>query len=577
MRHDESTARIIPAVAGLSRAHVLLGSLRVEGRSPNQAFDLDDLLGAEERSEITRVAWRVARSWYAGKPEPLRAVAWLAEYHVGQSLLGVLRIVAALRAFETAWGPQHWDISALATDVLIGAVMAGKFEISARKPRVPASPLGRHRTALLRGTLRDMAASFLQYRGTGRVEWLGLGGGGVNQLLLAAGARTLRWRFLRDALPSAATLGRLAWRYQLIESLKAAGVVAEELDSVLNAASGTSDNPASPSRGWLTDAAVAVAPSALYAARLALLRAVRYVPAICGWAESSGRGVLTPDDAVPLSRAAVAVAGLCGIPAVVVQHGAVVAREDANHTVAGHSLTWGPAFAEVLRSEMGPERHRAWVMGYPAPPRPRGSRGSRFRNGRKRVLFLCTGDHALNLVGEPRHEQLVLRDVMQRLSVSEVPVDVVVRPHHSGAPLLALPVGAPNVKIHVGREGSMEKALRSAAVVVTTVSTGIVEAVAAERQVVACPSSMTPLVEGLRTLPGVLWATSPAQAADLLMDFLAGRDFPTQTVDGPLYVTAFVGWRRLAEHLATLEPHLTEPAAAQHARVLVELATLQDA
>ncbi len=222
--------------------------------------------------------------------------------------------------------------------------------------------------------------------------------------------------------------------------------------------------------------------------------------------------------------------------------------------------------SSLLAAEMGCH-HRPWVMGHPGLL-PRRARDA----GRDRVLFVGTAGHAIDLATRPAFQEMVLRTLMRQLGATGRPVELIVRPHHADRQGLDLPALDANVQVRVERSGTVSQALKGVAVMVTTVSTGIVEASLSGVPVAACPEEMTSLIAGMRSLPGVHWATSGEEAAEAALRALRGEAIgcPAETDLVP-YVVPFIGWPLLAAHLRGLEPAMSDPDAARHAETLLRL------
>jgi hypothetical protein len=517
------------------------------------AVDLDDVLARSARVAVTECAWDAARGWYRERAPTIQALGWLAEYRTGRRLLGLLRVVTSLRVYQEEQGPCRWVVPEAAGDLLVSALrVAGIEALPAPDTRPPEPPAySSHR----------LLSTLLGRPWRGRSSWLALGGGGVNDLLEREGARGFPITLLASRLPPRRILLRLAFGYDLLSTLSSSPNLGSVLGQLAASPGAGSDDPAA--KLSLAALATMLAPRVLKESQAELQRAIQAGWAALGWFRDRGRGVLTPDDALPYTRAVVAMAALAGRPAVVVQHGAIVAREDRNHQVSGNSLTWGPVFNEVLVREMG-SRHRPWVMGYPGAALARRPRGDR-----DIVLFLGTAGHAITLETQPRHQQTVLDMLAAALVSLRRPVELLIRPHHSDESALRLPPGAERLRARICRRGSLGRTLRGVTLMVTTVSTGIIEAALAGLPVVACPETTTELVRGMKGIPGVHWASSAGEASELACRILLGSEPKMSvTVAGLPYVTEFIGWSRLARHLDGLDAAPSEVEAIAHAGVL---------
>jgi hypothetical protein len=549
-------SRLVSTLSRGTPEQVLLGPLGIGGPPGTRgAVDLDDVLARTARVAVTQCAWDAARRWYRTHAAVIQALGWLAEYRTGRRLLGLLRVVASLRRYQEERGPRRWAVPDAAGGLLVSALGAAGIEaLPARGNRLPEPPAyAPHR----------VPATLLRRPWRRRSSWLALGGGGVNELLEREGARGFPIIFLDGRLPPRRILLRLAFGYDLLSTVGRT----PDLDPALGhlAAAPGAGSDARATKLSLGALASMFAPIALKESRAELRRAIQAGCAALGWLRDRGRGVLTPDDALPYTRAIVAMAALAGRPAVVVQHGAIVAREDRNHQVAGSSLAWGPVFHDVLRREMG-SRHHPWVMGHP------GRLPARVRDRhRDIVLFLGTAGHAITLEDHPRHQQDVLDALVARLVGLGRPVDLVIRPHYSDEGALRLLATASAVRTSVARLGTLSDALRGVAVMVTTISTGVVEAALSGVPVVACPETVTELIAGMRGIPGVHWSSTPAEAADLACSILVGTELKRPVPHGPAYVSEFVGWTRLARHLDGLNAAFSEAEAVGHAHVLARL------
>jgi len=548
--------RLVAPAVHRTPEQVLLGRLLVEVPGRPAALDLDDLLALDDRMALTETAWRTARGWYRGTSPELEALGWLGEYRVARRLLGLLRVLASAGKLAQEGGWREWDVPSCT-----GALLVSALQLAGMCPRVrPDAPTASQG----RATHRWEPAALLRRPRRPSAEWLAVAGGGVNDLLRCEEARSFPVAFLRERLPPRRIQVRLAFGYSVLRDRRVSHGWTARLAEVLESGSAVSADVGR--RLSLAQVAAALARSALRASLGDLELALEAGCSALAWFRSGGLGVLTPDDALPITRIVVATAGACGRPAVVVQHGAIIAREDGNHRVAGNSLTWGPTFSAVLRAEMG-ARHHPWVMGFPTrlPARRRDPR-------RDKVLFLGTAGHAITLAVHPQHQFRLLSVLTERLAAFGRPVDLVIRPHHSDDAGLRVPDAGAAVHVRIDRSGTLSQALRGVAVMVTTISTGIVEGALSGVPVVACPEAVTELIAGMRGIPGVYWAETASEAADAACRVLQRAPLEDSSPAAAVpYVTEFVGWRQLRQHLAGLSAAFSDPAAVPHARTLVRL------
>lgn len=522
---------------------VLLGPLSVTDNASGTSIDADDVLNTAERAAISNCAWRFARSWYEGLPVDSAAHAWLAEYPLGQLLVGTLRVVWIVRRLSEGGGPGSWSVPREMIPLLRATLERTEFVRDAELTR-PAGDLPQVRRLRADATsVGRLLSSSSAGRGAARDEVLVIPGGGVNSLLRAAGARQCKYLFLAERLPPRSILLQLAFRFQLLTSQP---VGSDKCPLWLRKV----DEPGGTDLHWAEQAALRALPHLLAQVQPAIGSAAGVFKALYGRSRAPVAALL-PDDATPTARAIVAAAALRDTPVGVVQHGALVSRDDANHLTAGHTLAWGEALPELLRSEVG-DPPATSVIGLPTFAMSGWGRRRGSRRDRRTVLFIGTAGHASNLALPPRHQQALLDAVSSQLATLTSGVELVVRPHHSGGAPITLPT-LPGLAVRMERARRLEDAVADASLIVTTFSTVVVDAWAMGVPVVACPGFSSSALAACHTIPGIYWCENVADAARRTAEIIDGDIIDPSPSNGPEYIRPFIGWRRLRNLLAGLE------------------------